>query len=187
MRRSGSMAVAAGLGIVLVLGPAGARAQCAMSGVTLETYLRLGPTFAFLGTLESRADGVSPGVLLRAGVLAGLPLQFETSVVIGAGEGTRGLAAGVRLLPVAWSQERGFGLGGGPGHSLGGIAGRSAAGGWYLGAVYEWQVRSEVVLTGEYVITGGGILSSPPSFNVGLKAQMPTLREAQQWSARAGD
>lgn len=168
------------MGAALALAPAPARAQCAPTATSLETYLRLGPTFSVLGTLEPRPDGLSPSMLLRMGVLAGLPLQFETAFLFTGAQGGSSFALGARILPVAWDPGRGLGLGGGPGHSVGGIVGRSATGGWYFGGVWEWQLLSELILTAEYVVTGGGVLSSPPSFNVGLKAQMPTLREESE-------
>jgi len=149
------------------------------SGSEFEAFLRLGPTFSGGVSLGSNALGPQVGGIFRAGTLAGLPVQVETTLAV-TEIGAMSIAGGVRLIPLGWLPGKGLVLGGGEGVSVGAIGGVSQALTFYVGPVVEVMLFKEFGLVAEWVFPLGGALRARPSVTLALKFGFPALRE-QAW------
>lgn len=141
----------------------------------MTLWLNFGPSLSPMLALQNDVTGLRASPLLRVGLFAGLPVQFEATLSSSFDPDgfLMNASGGVRLLPVNVSPD-GLAMGGGVGHNLGVIAGMKP-GGWYAGAVYEWLVVRELGVVAELQWNFGGILREPPSFHLGAKFQFPAF------------
>lgn len=143
-----------------------------------DVYLRSGPTFSALFSVQHDGAIGRYGGLFRVGSLAGLPVQFEATFplfpVPQDRETASAIALGVRVLPLSFQPGLGLRHGGTTGHNLG-LLGGLGVGGWYFGAAYEWLIISHVGITADYVFVVGSPLALPPTLNFGIKLQIPAF------------